>query len=46
MNAETLNVHLRIHFFINYFLNNKMMINDKVAEITHVLQEVIKKFTS
>jgi len=37
INAETLNAHLRIHFFINFFLNNKIIINDKVVEITYAL---------
>ncbi len=46
MNTEALNTHLRIHLFINHFLNNKTAINDRVTEITHALQEIIKKFTS
>ncbi len=37
MNAEVLNTHLRIHFFINCFLNDKMIINNKVAEIIYAL---------
>ncbi len=46
MNTEALNAHLRIHFPVDYFLNNKTAIDDRVTEITHMLQEVIKKFTS
>ncbi len=46
MNTEALNIHLRIHLFVDHFLDNKTAINDRVAEITHVLQEIIKKFTS
>ncbi len=46
MNTEALNAYLRIHFLVNCFLNNKTVINDKVTEITHALQKVIKKFTS
>ncbi len=45
MNTEALNAHLRIHFFIDYFLDDKTAIDDRVAEITHMLQEIIKKFT-
>ncbi len=46
INTEALNTHLRIHLLIDCFLNDKTAINDRVAEITHVLQKVIKKFTS
>ncbi len=46
MNTEALNTHLRIYFLVDHFLNNKTVINDRVAEITYVLQEIIKKFTS
>jgi len=46
MNTEALNTHLRIHLFVNCFLDDKTAIDDRVAEITHALQEVIKKFTS
>ncbi len=46
MNTEALNTHLRIHLFINCSLDDKTAIDDKVAEITHMLQEVIEKFTS
>ena len=46
MNTETLNAHLRIYLFIDHLLDNKIAINDKVTEITHMLQEVIEKFTS
>ncbi len=46
MNTEALNTHLRIHLLIDCFLDNKTVINDRVAEITHMLQEIIKKFTS
>ncbi len=46
MNTEALNTHLRVHLFVDRFLDDKTAINDRVAEITHVLQEVIKKFTS
>jgi len=46
MNIKALNIHLRIHFLIDYFLDDKTVINDKVTEITHVLQEIIEKFIS
>ena len=46
MNTETLNAHLRIHFLIDHSFNDKTAIDDRVIEITHALQEVIKKFTS
>ncbi len=46
MNTEALNAHLRIHFLIDHSFNNKTAIDDRVAEITHALQEIIKKFTS
>jgi len=46
MNTEALNTHLKIHFLINHFLNDKTAIDDKVAEITHMLQEIIEKSTS
>ena len=46
MNAETLNAHLRIHLFINFFLNDKMMIDDRIVEITYALQRVIEKSIS
>ncbi len=46
MNTEALNAHLRIHLLINHFLNDKTIINDRVAEITHALQEIIEKSTS
>ena len=46
INTEALNTHLRIHLFINHFLDDKTAIDDKVAEITHVLQEIIKKSIS
>ena len=46
MNTEALNAHLRIHLFVDHFLNDKTAIDDRVAEITHVLQEIIEKFTS
>jgi len=46
MNTEALNAHLRIHLFVDCFLNDKTAIDDKVAEITHELQKIIKKFTS
>ncbi len=46
INTEALNTHLRIHLFIDHSLDDKTAINDRVAEITHVLQEIIKKFTS
>ncbi len=46
MNTEALNTHLRIHLFINCFLDDKTAIDDRVAEITHALQEVIEKSTS
>ena len=46
MNTEALNTHLRIHLFVDCFLDDKTAIDNRVAEITHALQEVIKKFTS
>ncbi len=46
MNIEALNTHLRIHLFVDHSLNDRIAINNKVVKITHVLQEVIKKFTS
>ena len=46
MNTEALNTHLRIHLLVDHFLDNNTAIDDKVAEITHALQEIIKKFTS
>ncbi len=46
MNTEALNTYLKIHLFIDHFLNDKTAIDDKVAKITHVLQDVIEKFTS
>ncbi len=46
MNTEALNTHLRIHFFVDHSLNDKTAIDDRVAEIIHVLQEIIEKFTS
>ncbi len=46
MNIEALNIHLKIHLLIDCFLDDKTAIDDKVAEITYVLQEIIKKFTS
>ncbi len=46
MNTEALNTHLKIHLLVDHFLDNKTAIDDKVAEITHALQEIIKKFTS
>jgi len=46
MNTEALNTHLRIHLFVDYSLNDKTAIDDRVAEIIHVLQEIIEKFTS
>ncbi len=46
MNTEALNIHLKIHLFIDCFLNDKTAINNKVVKITHILQEVIEKFTS
>ncbi len=46
MNTEALNAHLRIHLFIDRSLDDKTAIDDRVAEITHVSQEIIEKFTS
>jgi len=46
MNTEALNIHLKIYLFIDCFLNDKTAINNKVVKITHILQEVIEKFTS
>ncbi len=46
MNTEALNAHLRIHLLVDHLLDDKTAIDDRVAEITHVLQEVIKKSTS
>ncbi len=46
MNTEALNIYLRIHLFVDCFLDDKTAIDDRVTEITHVLQEIIEKFTS
>jgi len=46
MNTKALNTHLKVHLFVDCFLDNKTAIDDRVTEITHALQEVIKKFTS
>jgi len=46
MNIEALNTHLRIHLFVNHSLNDRTAIDDRVVEITYVLQEVIEKSTS
>ena len=46
INTEALNTHLRIHLFIDCFLDDKTAIDDRVTKITHALQEVIEKFTS
>jgi len=46
MNTEALNTHLRIHLFVDHSFDDKTAINDRVAEITHALQEIIEKFTS
>ncbi len=46
MNTEALNAHLRIHLLVNHFLDDKTAIDDRVAEITHALQEIIEKSTS
>ncbi len=46
MNTEALNAHLKIHLLIDCFFNDKTAIDDRVAEITHVLQEIIEKSTS
>ncbi len=46
MNTEALNAYLRIHLLVNRFLDDKTVIDDRVAEITHVLQEIIEKSTS
>ncbi len=45
MNTETLNIYLRIYLFVDHFFDNRMMINDRVIEITCILQEIIKKST-
>ncbi len=46
MNTEALNTHLRIHLFVDHFLDDKTAIDDKVAEITYMLQKIIKKSIS
>ncbi len=46
MNTEALNTHLRIHLLVDHFLDDKTAIDNRVAEITHVLQEIIEKSTS
>ena len=46
MNTEALNTHLRIHLFIDCFLEDKTAIDDRVTEITYALQEIIEKSTS
>jgi len=46
MNTEALNAHLKIHLFVDRFLDDKTVIDDRVAKITHALQKVIEKSTS
>ncbi len=46
MNTEALNAHLRIHLLVDCSLDDKTAIDDRVAEITHVLQEIIEKSIS
>ncbi len=46
MNTEALNSYLRIHLLVDCFLDDKTAIDDRVAEITYVLQEIIEKFIS
>jgi len=46
INTEALNTHLKIHFLVDCSFNDKTVIDDRVAEITHVLQEIIEKSTS
>ncbi len=46
MNTEALNAHLKIHFLIDHSFNDKTAIDDRVVEITYVLQEIIEKSTS
>ncbi len=46
MNTEALNAHLRIHLLVDHSFDDKTAIDDRVAEITHTLQEVIEKSTS
>ncbi len=46
MNTEALNTRLKIHLLVNRFLDDKTVIDDRVVEITYMLQEIIKKFIS
>ena len=46
MNTEALNTHLRIHLFVDRFLDDKTAIDDRVTEITHALQKIIEKSIS
>ncbi len=45
MNTEALKAYLWIHLSLKCFLDDKMMMNDKVCKIIRVLQKIIKKFT-
>jgi len=44
MNTEALSAYLWIHLSLNCFLNDKIMMNDKVCKIIRVLQKIIEKF--
>ncbi len=45
MNIEALSAYLRIHLSTTNSIDNKKKINDRVTEITRILQEIIEKFT-
>jgi len=46
INIETLSAYLRIHMSTICSMIDKKKINDRVIEITCILQEIIEKFTS
>jgi len=46
MNTEALSAHLRIHLPADRPLNDRAAVDDRVTEITRVLQEAIEEFTS
>ena len=45
LNTETLNAYLWIHLLLDYSLNSKAEMNDRVTKIIRVLQEIIEKST-
>ncbi len=44
MNTEALSAYLQIHLSLKHFLDDKIMMNDRVCKIIRVLQKIIKKF--